>query len=74
MSKFEGESMGETTMVTNVELVKEVIKQTEKDRLLEEALEDSKGKLDEVVETTNKMKEKMDTGEEKGKEVVEEDN
>lgn len=32
-----------------------------------------KSKLDEVIETTGKMKEKLDIGEEMGKEVVEED-
>ena len=67
MFEFEGESIGETTIVTSDKLEKEVIEQREKNRLIEEALEAMKGKLDEVVETTDKMKENFDIGEGKGK-------
>ena len=73
MSDFGSESVGETTMVTNAELAKEVTEQREKNRLLEEALEAMKDKLDEVVETAGKMKEKLEINEEKGKEENEED-
>ena len=55
----------------NFELEKEVIEQREKNRFLEESLEEMKGKLDEVVETSEKMKEKLDIDGGKGKEIVE---
>jgi hypothetical protein len=44
-----GELVGEITMVTNVELAKEVTEQKEKNRLLEETLEAMRQRLDEVA-------------------------
>lgn len=40
---------------------------------MEEDFEAMKSKFDEVVEIADKMKEKLDIGEDKGKEVYEED-
>lgn len=65
-----GESVGESSMVTNVELAKEVDEKREKNRLLEVALQEVKTKLDEVFDAA-KRKEEEDN--EKCKEVAEED-
>jgi hypothetical protein len=54
MSKAIEESVGESMMVTNVELVKEVDEQRQRNQLLEEALEEVKNKLDAVVEAAKK--------------------
>lgn len=60
-------------MVTNAGLARKVTKQRERNRLLEEALMAMKTKIDEVIETIDKVKEKLEDGEDKGKEVDEED-
>lgn len=73
MSNFGSELVGETTMVKIFELETEVIEQREKNRLLEDALEVVRDKLDEVAKTARKMKEKLEITEEKGKKVEEED-
>ena len=57
-------------MVTNVELAKEMGEKKEKNRLLEEALEGMKAKLDEVADATKKKEEES---KDKGKVIVEED-
>lgn len=62
--------MGESSMVTNAEIAKEVDEKKEKNRFLEVSLEKVKIKLEEVVDAA-KMKEEEDN--EKGKEVAEED-
>ena len=64
------ESVGESMMVTNVQLAKEVDEQKERNRLLEEALEEVKQKLDAVVMEARKREEEEDG---KGKKVAEED-
>lgn len=56
-------------MVTNVQLAKEVDEQKERNRLLEEALEEVKQKLDAVVMEARKSEEEDG----KGKKVAEED-
>lgn len=66
------ESMGEKNMVTNLELVKEMTEK-EENRLIKEALEAMKNKLDKVPETTDKVKEKLKDGEDKGKAIYIED-
>ena len=58
-------------MVKNVELSKEVGEKKEKNKLLEEALEEMKVKLEEVVDATKKKHEEEDK--EKGKVIVDED-
>ena len=64
------ESVGESMMVTNVQLAKEVDEQKERNWLLEEALEEVKQKLDAVVMEARKREEEEDG---KGKKVAEED-
>lgn len=44
-----GESMGESSMVTNAKIIKEVDEKKENNRLLEVALKEVKIKLDEVA-------------------------
>ena len=51
------ESIGESTMVTNMELAKEIGEQKEKKRLLEEALKEMKLKLEEIVDVAKKKEE-----------------
>ena len=64
------ESVGESMMVINVQLAKEVDEQKERNWLLEEELEEVKQKLDAVAEAAKKREEKEDG---KGKKVSEED-
>ena len=64
------ESVGESMMVTNVELAKEVNEQKKRNWLLEEALEEVKQKLDAVVKEAKKREEEEDG---KGKKVAEEE-
>lgn len=64
------ESVGELRMMTNAELTKEVDEKKEKNRILEEALEEAKLKLDAIVDV---VKKKEEEGNEKGKVKVEED-
>ena len=64
------ESVGESMMVTNVQLAKEVDEQKKRNRLLEEALEEVKQKLDAVAKEARKREEEEDG---KGKKVAEED-
>ena len=64
------QSVGEYMMVNNVELAKEVNEQKERNRLLEEALEEVKQKLDVVVKAVRKRDEEEDG---KGKKVAEDD-
>lgn len=54
MSKV-SESIGESTMVTNVELARGFIEKQEKNMFLEEVVEEMKKKLQDVGETTRKM-------------------
>jgi len=64
------ESVGESMMVTNVELAREVDEQRQRNQLLEEALEEVKQKLDAVAEAAKKRDEEEDGN---GKKVAEED-
>ena len=57
MSAATGESVGETSMVTNVELAKEVDEQREKNIVLEESLVEVKMKLDAFVEVAKRKEE-----------------
>ena len=54
MSATIGESVGESSMVTNVELVKEVDEKKEKNIILQESLEEVKIELDAVANATKK--------------------
>ena len=63
------ELVNESTMVTNVELAKEVIEKKERNRLLEEALEVMESRFDKFAETIDKVKEKIGVDENKGKVV-----
>ena len=69
MSKLVGESI----MVTSDELAKEFAIQKERNRLLKEALEAMRNRLDEVAKTSNMVKEKLEVDEDKGKVVGEDD-
>lgn len=66
------ESVGETIMVTNAELAKEMGKKKERNRILEEALEEMKTKLEEVDEVT-KTKDKEGESSDSGKEKIDEE-
>lgn len=66
------ESVDETNVVTNTELAKEMDEQKGKNRILEEALEEMKTKLEEVVEAT-KNKDEEGGRSEKGKAKVHEE-
>lgn len=59
-------------MVTNVELAKELSEQKDRNRVLKEALEEMKRKLEKVVEETKKNREGESSTSGKGK-VDEED-
>ena len=65
------ESIGETTMVPNEELSKETVEEKEKKKLLKEALEEMKLKLEEVVDATKKKEE--EGSKDKGKVIEKED-
>ena len=53
-------SVGESMMVTNVQLAKEVNEKKERNWLLEEALEEVKQKLDVVAKEARKREEEED--------------
>lgn len=57
MSAATGESVHETSIVSNEELDKEVDDKKEKNRLLQVALEEVKTKLEEVVDATKRKEE-----------------
>ena len=54
MSTDFGELVGETNMVTNVEITKEVDEQREKNKVLEESLVEVKVKLDAFFEVARR--------------------
>ena len=59
-------------MVTSIELEKDLLGQQEKNRLLEEVVEEMKQKLEQVVETVGKIKEQLEVDKDKGKNQVKE--
>ena len=71
MSIAIGEMVGESSIVTNEKLAKEVGEKKEKNKLFEEALEEMKSKMEELTEGAKKKQEEEDK--ENGKLVVEED-
>lgn len=53
MSLYSGESVGESIMVTNAELAREVEEKKEKNKPLEEAMSEIRDKLQEVVDQSS---------------------